>query len=168
MGKTLVMSLENLKIEGDILDIGGDDYGVIYNVFKEVENELALDYANTDDGKRLKRNRFDAATLFFGMGDLKQSKKREDLLKEILQYLKEDGEVYIWDIVKNKGEFINNTVKVILPNSKIKNFTLKKMNPFLTCSMEEVEKVLEKYCEVVETKQWEQLFFIKAVKKSIK
>lgn len=165
MGKTVVMSLEDLKIEGDILDIGGDDFGVIYNVFREVEGELSLDYASTEDGRRLKGSRFDAATLFFAIGDLKRNKKKENLIKEIVGYLKYDGEIYIWDIVKNKGEFINNTVKVILPNNKIKNFTLKKMNPFLACSLEDVEKALEKYCKVVETKQWEQLFFIRAIKK---
>lgn len=165
MGKTLVISLENLKITGDILDVGGDDFGVIYNVFKEVESELSLDYADTDDGKRLREKSFDAATLFFAMGDLGKKRNKEELIKEIVQYLKVNGEVYIWDIVKNKGEFINNTVKVILPNSKVKDFKIKKINPFLTCSMEEVEKSLEKYCKVVETKQWEELFFIKAIKK---
>ncbi|MGL4772720.1 MAG: hypothetical protein ACRC2K_04055 [Clostridium sp.] len=165
MGKTIVMSLKELNIKGDVLDVGGDDFGVIYNVFREVEDEISLDYADFNDKNRLISNKFDATTFFFVLNDIWPNARREELIGEVISYIKDNGEIYIWDCIKNKGSIINNDIKVLLPNDRLKDFSLKKLNPFTTCTMEEVEKVLEKYCEVVETKQWEEIFYLKAIKK---
>ena len=37
MGKTIVINLEDINIEGDILDVGENNFGVIYNISKEIK-----------------------------------------------------------------------------------------------------------------------------------
>ena len=51
MGKTIILNLSNVILEGDILDVG-ESYGVIYNLSKEAFDELAIDYIE-DDNKEI-------------------------------------------------------------------------------------------------------------------
>ena len=44
MGKTLVINLEDVNIQGDILDVGENNLGIIYNISKEVLEEISIDY----------------------------------------------------------------------------------------------------------------------------
>ena len=94
--------------------------------------------------------------------------EKEKLIKEISSYIREDGEIFIWDIKKERGKVFNNKIKVILPNGKIKEFTFKNLNILLSSNMEDVKKILDKYFEIEETKVWEDLFFIKGRKLRIK
>ncbi|MGL5151506.1 MAG: hypothetical protein ACRC7N_13145 [Clostridium sp.] len=165
MSKTFIMSLKSLNIKGDVLDVGGDDFGVIYNVFREVENEISLDYADYEDKNKLIKNKFDATTFFFILSEVWPQANRNELIDEVVSYIKENGEIYIWDVMKSKGQFILDDIRVLLPNDKIKDVELKRINPFTVCGMDEIKKELEKKCEVVETKQWEDIFYIKAIKK---
>ena len=43
--------------------------------------------------------------------------------------------------------------------------SLKNYNPIATCKFEEIKKILEKYSDIKESKVWEDIFFIRAVKK---
>ncbi|EKQ53173.1 MULTISPECIES: hypothetical protein [unclassified Clostridium] len=164
MGKTLVINLEDVVLQGDVLDVGEKNLGIIYSISKEVEDELSLDYVSSDTKIELKSREYDACTFFFDLNKMWTSLEKEKLIKEISSYLKEDGEIYIWDINKERGKVFNNKIKVILPNEKVKEFMFKNLNILSSSNIEEIKKILEKYFEIEETKAWEDVFFIKGKK----
>ena len=168
MGKTLVINLEDISLQGDILDVGERNFGIIYNISKEVEDELSLDYVSSDTKVELKSRKYDACTFFFDLNKIWTSLEKEKLIKEISSYVKDDGEIFIWDINKERGKVFNNKIKAILPNGKVKEFTFKNLNILLSSNIEEIKKILEKYFEIEETKAWEDVFFIKGKKISTK
>ena len=43
MGKTIILNLSGIKLNGDILDVG-ESYGVIYNISKDAIDEVCIDY----------------------------------------------------------------------------------------------------------------------------
>ena len=45
MGKTIVLNLSDIKFTGNILDVG-ENFGVIYNLSKEIMNEISVDYVS--------------------------------------------------------------------------------------------------------------------------
>ena len=164
MGKTLVINLENIILQGDILDVGERNLGIIYNISKEAQDELSLDYVSSDTKIELKDRKYDACTFFFDLNKIWTSIEKERLIREVSSYIKEFGEIYIWDINKERGRVFNNKIKVILPNGKIKEFTFKNLNILLSSNIEEIKKILEKYFEIEETKAWEDVFFIRGKK----
>ena len=83
MGKTLVINLEDVKLEGDILDVGEKNLGIIYNLTKEVQEEMSLDYVNEERKVELKNNAYDACTFFFELNKIWTSIEREKIIKEI-------------------------------------------------------------------------------------
>ncbi len=164
MGKTLVINLEDVKLEGDILDVGEKNLGIIYNISKEAKDELSLDYVSNDTKIELKEIKYDACTFFFDLNKIWTSLEKEKLIKEVSEYIKEYGEIFIWDINKERGKVFNNKIKVILPNGKVKEFIFRNLNILLSSNIEEIKKILEKYFEIEETKAWEDVFFIKGKK----
>ena len=168
MGKTLVIDFVDVILQGDILDVGDKNLGVIYNISKEAEDEVSLDYVSSDTKIELKDRKYDACTFFFDLNKIWTSLEKEKLIKEISSYLKEYGEIFIWDINKERGKVFNNKIKVILPKGKVKEFTFKNLNILLSSNIEEIKKILEKYFEIEETKEWEDVFFIKGKKISTK
>ena len=166
MGKTLIIDLEDVILQGDILDVGEKNLGIIYNISKEAEDELCLDYVCSDTKIELKDRQYDACTFFFDLNKIWTSLEKEKLIKEISVYLKECGEIFIWDINKERGKVFNNKIKVILSNGKVKEFTFKNLNILLSSNIQEIKKILEKYFKIEETKEWEDIFFIKGKKLS--
>lgn len=165
MGKTIFINMNNVKIKGDILDLSSDNSGIIYNISKDVEEELSIDYVNSENRSVLEERKYDACTFVFNFNNILGGRKKAKVIKDVIKYLKDDGEIYIWDVNKEGGRFIDYKVNVALPNGNIKNVVLKNYNPLATCSFEEIRKILEKYSDIEETKVWEDIFFIKAVKK---
>ena len=45
MGKRIILNLREVKLKGDILDVG-ESFGVIYNLSKDILGELAVDLWN--------------------------------------------------------------------------------------------------------------------------
>lgn len=164
MKKTLVINMKDIIIEGDILDVARDTKGIIYSISKEIDDEISVDYVDGENKDLLKDRKYEACTFFFNLNKLWGSRNKESLIREVSQYLNKNGEFYIWDINKERGKIIDNKVKVILSNEKVKEIEFKNYNPLVMCSFEEVKKILEKYCEIEETKVWEDIFFIKAKK----
>lgn len=164
MGKTLVIDLEDVILKGDILDVGEKNLGIIYSISKEAEEELSLDYVSGEGKVELKDRKYDACTFFFELNKLWTNLEKEKLIREVSAYLNEFGEIYIWDINKERGKVFNNKVKVILANGKIKEFIFKNLNLISSSNVEEIKKIIEKYFEIEETKAWEDVFFIKGKK----
>ena len=161
MGKTLIINMSDIKIDGDILDVSGENTGIIYNISKDIDDEICVDYVDSQNNEELMEHKYDACTIFFNLSNLWSGKRREGLIKEVSSYLKEEGKIYIWDINKERGKIIDNKVRVLLHNGKDKEIAFKNYNLLTTCSFDEIKKNIEKYCEIEETKVWEDVFFIK-------
>lgn len=106
MGKTLVINLEDVIFQGDILDVGEKNLGIIYNISKEAKDEISLDYVSSDSKVELKDRKYDACTFFFELNKIWTSLEKERLIREISSYIKESGEIFIWDINKERGKNI--------------------------------------------------------------
>lgn len=163
MNKTIVLNMNDVNFEGNILDVGGENYGIIYNIKKFLDDEVAVDYV--DDSKAMGTFEYDTCVLFFSLGKINTQKERENMLNEIYPLIKEDGEVFLWDMIKYKNQIYKNKLRVILPGDKIKEFTLRDINFLKEWGEEDGKKTLEKYFEIQETKVWEDVYYIKAKKR---
>ncbi|MCR4944356.1 MAG: hypothetical protein K5986_07905 [Clostridium sp.] len=164
MGKTIFINMNDVKIKGDILDMSSENSGIIYNISKDVEEEICVDYVTSENKSVLDERKYDACTFVFNFNNILGNRRKAKVIKDVVKYLKEDGEIYVWDVNKEGGRFINYKINIALPHGEIKKAILKNYNPIATCSINEIRKILEKYCEIREAKVWEDVFFIKAIK----
>lgn len=164
MGKTIIINLEKVNINGDVLDVGEKNLGIIYNLTKEAQEEMSLDYVNNETKLELKNNTYDACTFFFELNKIWTNIEKERVIKEVYKYIKSEGEILIWDVNKERGKVFNNKIKVILPKGNIKEFAFKNLNVLTSSNIDETKKILEKYFNIEETKAWEDIFFIRGKK----
>ncbi|GAA0070197.1 hypothetical protein UT300003_17200 [Clostridium sardiniense] len=164
MRKTLVLNFEDIKIEGNILDVACESLGIINSISEEAKSEIAVDYVEKEEESMLQNSKYDACTFFFNLNTLWNINKREKLINEISDYLEKDGSIYIWDINKNIGELVDSKLKVLLPKGDIREYRIKNNNLFSSSSFEETKKILEKTFKIEETKVWEDIYFIKGIK----
>lgn len=164
MNKTLVVSMNNINIQGDILDISCDNYGIIYNLSKDVLDEISLDYVDENNKKILYDRKYDACTFFFNLSKIFSKRKRDKMIKEVSKYIKKDGYIYLWDINKEIRKRVNNKIEIILPNGNVKTGMLQNNNPFIKCDFDEIIDSVQKYYVIEEKKVWEDMFFIKGRK----
>lgn len=164
MGKTIVLNLSHINIWGDVLDVG-ESFGVIYNIAKDIDDEVSVDYIEEENSEVLKERSYDNCTIFFALSNIWGDSQRERLLQKISRSIKTGGSIYIWDINKEIGKLFNNKIRVILPSEKIKEFQFKNLNPMTSSGIEETRKILtEQFC-IQEEKVWEDIYYIKARKK---
>lgn len=163
MGKTIILNLSDIKLKGDVLDVG-ESYGVIYNISKDAIEEVSVDLLEGDIDEKSINGEYDTCTVFFYLSSLWRDSARYNLLKEVSKLVKVGGEIYIWDINKEVGEVFNNKVMAVLPSGKTKEFEFKNLNPILKSSIEYTKKMLDDMYSIKEERVWEDIFFVKAEK----
>lgn len=163
MGKTIILNLSDVEFKGDILDVG-ESFGVIYDMSKEIYNEVSIDKIVSEGEEKFINEKYDSCTVFFYLSSIWSMETRYALLNDVAKYIKKGGYIYLWDINKNVGEFINNNIKVLLPSKNIKEFQFKNLNPVSKSSSEETKIMLEKNFIISETKEWEEIYFIKGTR----
>ncbi|MBQ6820525.1 MAG: hypothetical protein IJO26_04425 [Clostridium sp.] len=163
MGKTIILNLSDISLKGNILDIG-ESFGVIYNISKDIMDEISVDYVSSDSEIKLVEEEYDTCTMFFCLSNLWNNPSRFRLIDEIGKYIKPGGELYIWDINKESREIINNKIIAVLPSGRHKEFEFKNLNPIIKSNIEENKKLIEKYYIIEETKLWEDIHFIRGKK----
>ena len=163
MGKTRVLNLSDVVLKGNILDVG-ESFGVIYNISKDIMNEISVDYINGDNYHVLKEEEYDTCTMFFCLSNIWNNSNRLKLIEEVSKYIKSGGELLIWDINKEVRDMINNKIIALLPSGKYKEFEFKNLNPIIKSNSQENEKLIEKYYIIEETKLWEDIHFIRGRK----
>lgn len=164
MGKTIVLNLSDVKLNGDILDVG-ESFGVIYNISKDVMDEISVDYVGVDNSSIiLNEEEYDTCTMFFHLSKMWNNYSRLKLIEEVTKYIKVGGEIFIWDINKEVKDMINNKIMAVLLSGKVREFEFKNLNPIIKSNIEDNKKLLEKYYKIEETKLWEDIHFIKGIK----
>lgn len=162
------LDMRDVKFKGDVLDVAMGNYGVIYNIIKDNQDEISIDYISEENkGDELNNKKYETAVIFFSLSKIWNAAERKRLLFEIWQKLDEAGELYIWDYEKKQKEVINEKVEVKLPNNIMKSFNFNNRNPFSEFSLETSKKILEKYYEIEETRVCNGIIYLKAKRKGI-
>lgn len=163
MGKTIILNLSNVILEGDILDVG-ESYGVIYNLSKEAFDELAIDYIEDDNKEILLSEGYDTCTIFFYLSNIWREGGKAKLIDDVTRFVKKGGRVYIWDINKDIGKVFNNKIRAVLPSKNVKEFDFKNLNIMSKSNLEDTKKLLESNYKITEEKIWEDIYFVKGEK----
>lgn len=162
----IFISLEKEVFSGNVLDIGCENYGIVYNLYKHYNNDIAIDYVeDSDEDDILKKEEYDNCIMFFSLNKFWLNHKKEEFIKEISGLLKTDGYIYIWDIDKGYSKTFNGKLKVSLPDKKIKYINIKDYNVFKDNSLNNTEKILDKYFKIVDVKKSNNIYYIKGVKR---
>jgi hypothetical protein len=166
MVRRINLDMSQVEFKGDVLDIGRENYGIIYNLLKHNEDEISVDYIlNESYEYEIKEEMYDTAVIFFSLSNMWNVNERKKLLFQVWKRLKEQGELYIWDYDKRQKEVVNQTISVKFPNNKNRSFIFKNKNPFCEFSLESAKKILEKYYEIEETRVCDRIIFLKAIRK---
>lgn len=166
MDKKIVINMEKENFKGNVLDIGMDNYGIIYSIYKHNNQCSNVDYIDgKDKSNGIKNNFYDSCMLFLTISDIFFNYNRKSIIKKVYNYLKEDGFIYIWDINKAYGKTFFGTISVMLPNGKNKDIKLRRLNIFQDTSIKQIFKLLGEYFNIIEYKVFDEIYFIKGQKK---
>ena len=99
--KEIVLDIQNEIIEGNVLDIGVENYGIVYNIIKQQNKDISIDYINGKEEKvNIEKGSYNSCVLFFSLSSLWLNNNKINLIKDIYNYLNDNGNLYIWDIDK--------------------------------------------------------------------
>ncbi|EJO5345997.1 class I SAM-dependent methyltransferase [Clostridium botulinum] len=165
--KEVVINMENEIFRGNLLDIGTDNYGIIYNIYKQYNEDSNLEYINgAGEKENIKEGYYDNCILLFSFSNIFFKKNKINLICDIYKYLKEGGNVYIWDIDKKIKETFNGKIKILLPGEKVKNICIKDLNVLKDSSIDTTKKLLEPYFEIKDLKSSDGVYYIKGNKRT--
>ena len=159
MGKTIVLNLSDVILEGDVLDVG-ESYGVIYNLSKEAFDEVAIDYVEDNNKDILLSEGYDSCTIFFYLSNIWREGVRKKLIEDVTRFIKKGGKIFIWDINKDIGHVFNNKIKAVLPSNNIKEFDFKNLNIMSKSNLEDTKKLLGSKYKITEEKIWKDIYFV--------
>lgn len=163
MSKEILLDMKNEFFTGNVLDIGFKNYGVIY---KLCNNKEDVEYISCKGEKEyIQKGFYDTCILFFTLSDIWLYINKNILLKEICNYLKDDGVIYIWDIDKFYIDIFNHDLKIILPEKRIKTIKIKDYNIFKNSSQKTIVNLVKKYFTVIDLKSSNNIYCIKGIKK---
>lgn len=166
MCNEIIINLEEKKLDGDVLDIGFSNYGIVYNIYKCNNQNFQVEYIKEEDKiNSIEKGIYDSCVLFLSFSGIMFKAKRKSLLEKICAYLKEDGVLHIWDINKGYGKVFSKKIKVIFPDKKSKEISVNDMNIFKDTSKEGTVKLLNQNFHIIDCESLDYIYYIKAQKK---
>lgn len=159
MCNSVFISLENTIYPGNVLDIGKDNYGVVYNLFKYFNKDGEIEYFEGKGKKNIEFKQYDNCILFFSLNTIINKIEKQKVLSEINNYLKEDGLLYIWDIDKKPLKPYENIIRVCMPDKTLKEFNIKDNNPLKDSSIELTRSLLEKNFSIIDYKSGNDIYY---------
>lgn len=166
MYNEVFINMENEVFNGNVLDVGFDNYGVIYSLCKNAEDEIAVEYiSGREDTKKIKEEMYDSCILLFSLNFLWLKFNKRSLIKDLCKFIKDDGNIYVWDIDKGYGKIFNKKIKIVLPDRKIKVINIKDFNILKDNSKDTTVNILEEYFEIKDIKSSDDIYYIQGKKK---
>jgi SAM-dependent methyltransferase len=166
MSKEIFINLEKEAFLGNVLDIGIENHGIVYDLCKVIDDNITIDYiSGEEDKEKIEKNFFDSCVIFFSLYDLKSTYSKNDLIKDIYTFLKKDGIIYIWDVDKPRFKSIYFKLKVVVPRQGFKEVKINARNPLIDASCKTTCKLLKQYFKIIDLKQSDNIYYIKAQKK---
>ncbi|MFD3156400.1 class I SAM-dependent methyltransferase [Haloimpatiens sp. FM7330] len=161
-----ILDIRKYKFDGNILDIGYDNYGIVYNLCKKNSEKLDIEYADDRSKKDcIKNNMYDYCILFFALKNIWPSYRKKSIFNLIYNLLKEDGKIYIWDIDKGFWKSFKSNIKVIISDNKVKNINVRDYNIFSNNSKQNIIKIVSEKFDIIDFDCNCDMFYIKAKKK---
>ncbi|WP_343216372.1 class I SAM-dependent methyltransferase [Clostridium simiarum] len=162
-----IIDLKSFKFKGNVLDIGEENHGIVYNLFKNnEEDESTVDYIEGSENKSvLEKEYYHNVVLFFYLSTLWNGKDRRKVLKDAYEFLNPEGQIHIWDISKINSKILNEKIKLILPKEEIKEIKIKDYNIIKEYSKMDALNMLEELFEIKDIRQWNDVYYISAQKK---
>jgi hypothetical protein len=162
------IDLRELDIRGNVLDVGLESCGIIYNIYKlNIEgSRFDVEYGEGKSGMtEVEANYYNSCVCFFSFRYLMMVREKSKLTDFISKSLKEDGILYVWELNKGYGKYFNGIIRVMLPDRTIKRIRLTDVNIFNDISIKSTIKILSGKFDILDTKEWDGIYFIKAKKK---
>lgn len=163
------IDMRNIDLSGNILDIGLESCGIIYNIYKLKNNESKFETEYIEGSKKIEvaeENYYDCCINFFTFRFIFFPNEKIRYLNRIYEVLKDKGYLYIWDIDKGFGKTFSGKIRVMLPDRRIMTLNFTDNNILKVCSMKDTIKLVEQKFEVIDTRAWDGIYFIKARKKT--
>lgn len=163
------INIEKEVFRGNVLDIGFDNYGVVYELLRKYDDNIDVEYLEEYEGKHnIEKEQYDNCIMFFALKDIIGKRGKRELLEDVYKFLKPNGVLHIWDIDKGLGKTFHSNVKLSLPGEKIKEFKIIDLNLFKDNSKESIITLLGEYFEVQESKCSDNIYLIRCIKKGRK
>lgn len=159
-----IVNMRDVSFKGSTLDVGNDNYGIIYNILKNEDDEICVDYYVEGEHDNID-NTYDNGVLFFSLSSFSSKNEREEIIRDVWKKLKLGGSLYIWDREKNSKEIIDEKITVLMPKGKEKEFQFKNNSIFAEFKIFNFQKSLEKYFEIQEGGIYDKIIYIKAIKR---
>lgn len=154
-----------IKLKGNILDVGIRNYGIIYKLCKQNEDEVAVEYVMDEEREFISDKCYDSVVLFFSLGQLNNSKARRQLFREIDKYVSDAGEIFLWEVNKAVGEMLDLDIEVIMPSNEVQNIKLQYLNPMKKLSMNEIKSMVMHYFDIIDEKEESSFFYLRGKRK---
>lgn len=164
MENNYILNLEEQEFHGDVLDIGFENKGIIYNIYKKGNDTNSIDYVEGNKNLQIPKKDFDTCVLLFCLHSVYFNNKRK-LLQGILDKLKDNGIIYIWDIHKPKYRPFFGNIEIVTEGRKKKCIKIKEVNIVDDNSYSNILELVSKNYDIIETKNGKGIFYIKAVKR---
>lgn len=152
---TKVVNLKYANLDGKVLDISGDNVGIIYNYLK-IKNENNIIIEPSEEI-------YDSVAIFFSLSSLSKYQSI-DLINDVYSKVDENSDLYIWDRLKSKNEIIKDKIVVNLSNDTKKIFNLLNLNPFYEFNIKKIEHILTDKFYITDKIIWDDIIYIKAKK----
>lgn len=161
----IFINFEKEVFKGNTLDIGLDNYGIIYNIIKNYDDKINLDYINGQQSKNIiEENFYDNCILFFTINRIASINKKRCFLNDISKYLTDSGKLYIWDIDKSFGKLFKGTLKIAMPKGEIKKFKINNYNLLSNNSYNNIISLLKNKFNIIDCQSSNDIYYIKAEK----
>lgn len=166
VNKDIYIDMRNEIFTGDVLDIGLENYGIIYNLYKLQNREGKLDYLQGEEEKELiDKGSYDSCILLFALSSIWLKENKKKLFKDISNFLREDGVLHIWDIDKSFTKLFRGRIKILLPETSTKEINITDLNILKDASKESAMRLLKQYFEIIDLKDYDNVYYIKAKKR---
>lgn len=160
-----ILDFRDKKIQGNILDLGYRDYGVIYNICKRDCSDMDINYLNKETQEHIEMGQYHNCVLFFSLKNMWTNHQKEEVFNFAHKALSDDGEIYIWDIDKPTKKIYDYKIKVILSENNTRIINIKDFNLFNNNSKENIIKLLTCKFDIIDFDYNDEVFFIRAKKK---
>ena len=144
MGDNSVIDLREVELSGEVLEIGRDENYIVYNFLKSDQKEISVDLVeNEKEFKENNKGIYDNIVLFFFLSTLNSKKERLELIKEIKEYMKPGGRLYIFDIDKKPIKPYKNKIKILFSEENYKELFILETNPLLISNLKAIEELIK-------------------------
>lgn len=164
--KEVIINMRDKRFKGDVLDVGMDNYGIVYHMCKNTNDEISVDYIDSSiEGITMDQHMYDTAVLFFTLSKVFLDITKRKLLEKVWEYLKDNGEILIWDLDKSSWQHVNLNVKILMPGDESKVINIKDFNVLKDSSKEYTVDILEPLFEIIECNDSDNIYYIRGRKK---